>query len=359
MTIVAELVQRRVVQEGAGGWELTTSPQAVTVGVPENLRQVIEQQFERLTPPEQAIVEAASVAGVDFAAAAVAASLGEASDVIDARCATLARQGQFVQAHGTGVWPDGTVAGHYRFCHALYQDVVYARIPAGRRAHLHRQIGRRLEAGYGPQTSEIATELAEHFVRGHEVPQALHYLQQAAETAAQRYAPHAVIDLVQRALVLLRTQPETLARTQQEIDLHLALGPAWATTKGTTAPEVEHTYARALALCQEIGETPQLFPTLRGLSWFYRARGMLSAAREVEAQLYELAQRAANPTTSWKPMVRSGTPYYSKENMPWPERTWNRASPLPTRRCSAPRRCAMELRLGCGAAPQRPGCCGV
>jgi predicted ATPase len=49
-------------------------------------------------------------------------------------------------------------------------------------------------------------------------------------------------------------------------------------------------------LCQEIGETPQLFPTLRGLSWFYRTRGMLSTARELEEQLYRLAQRAASPT---------------------------------------------------------------
>ena len=327
VTMVAELVQRGVVREAASGWELTASPQAVTVGVPETLRQVIEQQFERLTPPEQAIVEAASVAGVDFAAAAVAASLGEASEVIDARCAALARQGQFVQAHGTDVWPDGTVAGRYRFCHALYQDVVYARVPAGRRAHLHRQIGRRLEAGYGPQAPEIATELAEHFVRGHEVPQALQYLRQAAETAAQRYAPHAVIDLVQRALDLLRTQPETPARAQQEIDLHMALGPALIATKGTAAPEVEQTYARARVLCQEVGETPQLFPTLRGLSWFYRTRGVLSTARELEEQLYRLAQRAANPTHLLEAHGALGPPCCSWANMPRPERTWNRASP--------------------------------
>jgi len=179
VTMVAELVQRGVVQEAARGWELTAAPRAVTVGVPETLRQVIEQQFERLTPAEQAIVEAASVAGVDFAAAAVAASLGEASEVIDARCATLARQGQLIQANGTDVWPDGTVAGRYRFGHALYHEVIYARVPAGRCAHLHRQIGRRLEAGYGPQAPEIATELAEHFARGREVPQALRYLRQA------------------------------------------------------------------------------------------------------------------------------------------------------------------------------------
>jgi predicted ATPase len=52
VTMVAALVQRGVVQEAARAWELTASPQAATLGVPETLRQVIEQQFERLTPPE-------------------------------------------------------------------------------------------------------------------------------------------------------------------------------------------------------------------------------------------------------------------------------------------------------------------
>jgi len=36
-------------------------------------------------------------------------------------------------------------------------------------------------------------------------------------------------------------------------------------TRGMAAPEVEQTYARARALCEQVGETPQLFPTLRGL----------------------------------------------------------------------------------------------
>src|SRR5439155_17133361 len=116
------------------------------------------------------------------------------------------------------------------------------------------------------------------------------------ETAAQRYAPHAVIDLVQRALALLATQPETPVRAQQELDLHMALGPALIAAKGPAAPEVEQTYARARLLCQEVGETPQLFSALRGLCWFYRTRGVLPTARELGEQLYRLAQRAANPT---------------------------------------------------------------
>jgi len=295
VSMVAELMQRNVVREGVSGWELTASPQAVTIGVPENLRQVIEQQFERLTYHEQAIVEAASVAGVDFTAAAVAASLGEASDVIDAQCATLARQGQFVRAQGTEVWPDGTMAGRYRFCHALYHEVIYARVPTGRRAHLHRQIGRRLEAGYGLQAPDIAAELAVHFAQGRDSHQAVQYLRHAGDNAMRRWAHEEAIAYIRRGLELLEKQPDTPVRAQQELDLQLALGPALMAAKGWAAPEVEQTYARARGLCTQVGQIPQLFSTLRGLWRFYRSRGALPTAVALGEELYRLAQREADP----------------------------------------------------------------
>jgi predicted ATPase len=49
-------------------------------------------------------------------------------------------------------------------------------------------------------------------------------------------------------------------------------------------------------LCAQVGETPQLFPTLRGLWRSYYARGALPTARELGEQLYRLAQHAAVPT---------------------------------------------------------------
>jgi predicted ATPase len=75
------------------------------------------------------------------------------------------------------VWPDGTSSGSYRFQHALYPQVLYERLGAARRAGLHRRIGARLEAGYGARAREIAAQLAVHFERGGEVPQAVHYWQ--------------------------------------------------------------------------------------------------------------------------------------------------------------------------------------
>jgi hypothetical protein len=46
-------------------------------------------------------------------------------------------------------WPDGTVTRCYHFTHALYQEVLYERIAAGRLIHFHRRIGEREEKAYG------------------------------------------------------------------------------------------------------------------------------------------------------------------------------------------------------------------
>jgi predicted ATPase len=169
-------------------------------GVPESLRQMLLQQFERLGLEEQRVLEAASVAGVECSAAAVAAGLG--IDVIEAEtwCEGLARRQQWLRAIGSEEWPDGTVAGRYAFIHALYHDVVYQRITAARRIHLHRGIGASKAKAYGPRAGEIAAELAVHFEHGRDYHQAVQYLQRAAETANQRHAQREAIEYLRRAL---------------------------------------------------------------------------------------------------------------------------------------------------------------
>ena len=297
VTVVEHLLQRGVLQEGAGPGAVPPEATAVAREVPVSVRQMIEQQFERLGAVEQRVLEAASVAGSACAVAAVAAGLDLAMEVVEDCCVGLAQRGQFLMASGLESWPDGTVTERYGWRHTLYQEVVYARVPEGRRLRLHRQIGEWQEHAYGEQAREVAAELAVHFERGRDSRRAVQYLQQAAENAAQRHAHQEVTALVTKGLALLATLPETAARAQQELDLQLALGPALMTTKGPAAPEVDQTYARARALCAQVGETPQLFPTLRGLWRFYLNRGTLQTARELGEQLVRLAQGAAAPTS--------------------------------------------------------------
>jgi hypothetical protein len=56
--------------------------------------------------------------------------------------------------------------------------------------------------------------------------------------------------------------------------------------------QVEHAYTRAYALCQQVGETPELIPGLFGLGRVYFSRVQLHTAREIGEMLLRLARRA-------------------------------------------------------------------
>src|SRR5207244_3121055 len=103
---------------------------------------------------EQQVLEVASVAGTEFAVAAVAAALKQEIDAIEDVCEGVAWQGHFLEEKGIAEWPDGTVSGRYAFRHALYRNVLYERIAEARRVRLHRVIGERIEAGYGEQAKK-------------------------------------------------------------------------------------------------------------------------------------------------------------------------------------------------------------
>ena len=295
VTMVEHLLHRGVLRAGAGAWEVQPEVAAALREVPASVRQMIEQQFDRLSPEEQRVLEAASVAGSAYAVAAVAAGLDLAMEAVEDCCAGLAQRGQFLVASGIETWPDGTVTERYGWQHALHQEVVYARVPVGRRLRLHRRIGAREETGYGAQASAHAAELAMHFERGQDYWRAVQYLGQAAENATQRSAYHEGIGLLTKGLEVLATLPETPARAQQELALQIALGPALIVTKGQASPEVERTYTRAREVCQQVGDAAQLFIVLRGQWMSYASRGQFRMAQAIGKQLLALAQRQQDP----------------------------------------------------------------
>jgi predicted ATPase/class 3 adenylate cyclase len=183
----------------------------------------------------------------------------------------------------------------YIFKHALIQDTAYQSLLTSRRQQVHQQVAELLVEKF-PETVETQPELvAQHYTEAGCTEQAIAYWQRAGQQALQRSAnPEAVQHLI-TGLELLAMLPETPARAYQELEMQLALGPALMATKGYAAPEVEQTYARARTLCQQVGETPQLLPTLRGLCRYYQGRGAFPTVRELGEQLYRLAQREAAP----------------------------------------------------------------
>ena len=183
----------------------------------------------------------------------------------------------------------------YRFKHALIQDAAYQSLLRTTRQQYHQQIAQMLEAQF-PETVTTQPELiAQHYTAADCHEQAVHYWQRAGQHASDRSANVEAISHLTTGIALLQSLPETPERTQQAVTLHIALGAALQMARGFAAPEVEHAYTQARALCQQVGETPQLAQVLFGLYRFYNARAQLHTACEIGEILLCLGQRARNP----------------------------------------------------------------
>lgn len=271
---------------GAGG--------TLTAALPGSIRHLIDYQLEALSVEDQGLLEAASVVGEAFATAAVAAARGETIEAVERHCDTLARKGQFVYTLGLESWPDGTISTRYGFRHALYQEVLYARLAPGLLLRLHQHIGLHKERAYGTQAPEIATELALHFVRGQEPQRAVQYLSTAAQQALHRCAYQEALQHLEQALHWLPQLPEESVRTQYALTLHLDRGRAYMLLRGYGAPEVEQAYQQAYTLGQQLGDTPSLFPVLYGLWLFYEVRAEHLRALELVERCHRIAQATAD-----------------------------------------------------------------
>ncbi|HEV8713122.1 MAG TPA: adenylate/guanylate cyclase domain-containing protein [Candidatus Binatia bacterium] len=184
----------------------------------------------------------------------------------------------------------------YIFKHALIQDAAYQSLLKSKRQQLHRQIAQVLEEQF-PETTETQPELlAHHYTEASLIAQAIPYWQRAGERAVQGSASAEAISHLTKGLELLKVLPETLERNEQELSLQITLGSALMAVKGLASPETERTYNRARELCQQVGETLQLFPVLYGLCGSYTNRAELLTARELGEQLLSLAWNIQDPS---------------------------------------------------------------
>src|SRR6185436_13860646 len=91
---IDHLIHEQLIAEHEDGWQLTAPIDAVKVGVPDSIRQLIETQVDRLEARDRRILEAASVAGTEFSALAVSAALIDDLADVEIRCEELSRRHQ-------------------------------------------------------------------------------------------------------------------------------------------------------------------------------------------------------------------------------------------------------------------------
>jgi TOMM system kinase/cyclase fusion protein len=224
--------------------------------------------------------------------------------------ATLGREFSYELLQAVSPWDEGTLRhglhqlveaeflyqrglppqATYLFKHALIQDTAYQSLLRSTRQQHHQRIAQVLEAQFSDICETQPELLAQHYTEAGLIVQAILHWQRAGQRAIQRSANVEAIGHLTKGLELLKTLPDTPERAQLELDFQIALGPVLMNTKGPAAPEVERAYARARELCQQVGETPQLFPMLWGLWYFHNGRAAHQTAQELGEQLLSLAQ---------------------------------------------------------------------
>ncbi len=182
----------------------------------------------------------------------------------------------------------------YQFKHALVQEAAYQSLLRRVRRQLHQHLFKVIEAHF-PDMAETQPEvMAHHATAGGLHDAAVRYWQQAGQRAKQRSANREAIAHLNQGLEVLSLLPKTHARLEQELALHIALGTALQATKGITAPEVGQLYTQARELCQQIGDTPQLFPVLLGLWWYHQHNP--KTAQALAEELLDVSHRWNDPT---------------------------------------------------------------
>ena len=183
----------------------------------------------------------------------------------------------------------------YLFKHALIQETAYQSLLRSTRQLHHQRIAQVLEEQFPETVASEPELLAHHYTEAGLSEPAVVYWQKAGQRAVERSAHVEAMSHLTKGLEVLKTLPDNLERAQQELVMLTTLGPALIATRSYAAPEVSQVYTRARELCQQVGETPQLFSVLWGLARFYLVRAEPQTARELGEQLFSLAQRLQDP----------------------------------------------------------------
>ena len=279
----------------AGGWTLAESLPNIERGLPESVRSMIERQLGQLAPIDRRLLVVASVQGQEFDSAVVAKVLSRDPASVEDRLGRLEHVHAFIRPLSQRERPDQMQSARYRFVHVLYQNALYGSLTPTRRTSLSAAVAQALLEFHEGDSSVVASELALLYEAARDAERSARHFLLAAENAVRLFAGQEATALAQRGLDLVRTLSATPERSRLELALQMTLSVTLTATKGWGAAEVETAWVRARTLCEQVGETSQLFRILSGLWRLNLVHARLRTAREMGDELRRLAVSLENP----------------------------------------------------------------
>ncbi|MCP3980635.1 MAG: AAA family ATPase [bacterium] len=301
------ILESGMVVEGDDVYEMSES--APELKIPSTLEGSLMARLDRLGPAK-GVAQLAAVLGREFSREL----LGEVAEIdADTLDRGLARLAEADLLHRQGEAPHAT----YAFRHALIQETAYRSLLVRSRRALHGRIAKVLEQRFPTLVATRPEEIARHCAEAGDVPAAVRYYARAGERAGGRSAHEEAIGHYRRGLTLLEPAPEGAQRARLELSLQMAIGVPLLAARGQGNDEVEIAYGRARELCSQVGDAPQLFRALWGLSAYHRVRGELTTATELGRELLDRAERSGGATERMLAHQAMGSALYYRGD--WPE----------------------------------------
>jgi len=281
--MVEDLFEQKRIQRNADGRLTVTSEAVMSIQLPTTVQGVLAARIDRLLPEEKSLLQQLSVIGREFPLGLAKAVVGISEDKLLRQLAALQKK-EFL--YEQPAFPEV----EYIFKHALTQDVAYNSLLQETRKTIHEQTAIAIENLYQHELVDHYQALAHHYGYSTNAEKAIEYLTLAGYQVVERSTYDAAIQLFSAAIDRIRTLPASPERSGRELELQVALGVPLQVTKGWASDEVDAAYKRARQLCDEVGDSPQVFPTLYGLWVSNAVAGKHSAASELCDQLLRLAK---------------------------------------------------------------------
>jgi tetratricopeptide (TPR) repeat protein len=170
------------------------------------------------------------------------------------------------------------------FTHDRIREVTYLGLSPARRRHTHLLVARALEQVHAGDPTPVAAQLAAHHERAGAALEAVAWYERAAVAAQRLPAYDEAVRLLERAVALLRAQPEAPARRERELAVLTRLQGPLGIADGYASTRLAEVQGRALELASELGVEPAP-PLLRSAAMASLSRGDFEGARRVGERL--------------------------------------------------------------------------
>ncbi|MFZ0660646.1 MAG: adenylate/guanylate cyclase domain-containing protein [Candidatus Binataceae bacterium] len=251
--------------------------------IPPTVQGILAARIDQLTPGGKDLLQTLAVIGKEFPLALARRVAARPEDELTSELARL-QLAEFI--YEKPAFPES----EYTFKHALTQEVAYNSVLIERRREIHERTAEAMEQLFAGQLDDHLGELAHHYGSSGNASKAVGFLKLAAEQASARSAYDDGIRYVNEALTLLASLPDSRKRDREEIGILGIQGPLLATTQGFASLALAESLNRGMALCQRIGEGPEMFRVMFGLCSFNLARNRLQDAMSLAEKTLNLSR---------------------------------------------------------------------